>query len=942
MTYRFTDCEIDEPSRQLLRGGEPVHVERQVFDVIVYLIKNRDRVVSKDDLIENICRGRIVSDASVSSRIKAARKAIGDDGRAQAMISTVSRVGYRFVASLTGDGSGDHDGVAAEPGAPGSSRHATIDVIEESRFAKDLDQSAPAASKVVYPQRFAAGDRAMPKGLVGRVEELGRLEALLALARSGRGRSIVVSGEAGAGKTALVEAFLARLPGDARVFWTACEDLSIAEPLGPLIELAAPAGWTFDAEAVARGARLHLFGEALEALCDDDATTVLVVEDIHWADEATLDFLRYVARRIGSRRLLMLLTARMTDATSRKLVRSAFTGVPPDTVERLALRPLSVEAISELSGRDSAALFARTGGNAFFVTELLRTGAEEIPESVEDAVLAQADRLDAEARAVLDCVSIFPRRAELDLVTGLEGDGSASAIDDCLQSGLLELQDNMLHFRHEIAREAVEQTLPALQRTALHRKALDLLGERPGASPARLLHHARVAGDDEVICRLAPEAARAALQARANRQAAEFFDLAIGVAVDLDAGDRAALLEDAAIACHRINRLDAGVTLLSEALGLREDMGDAPGAAEDLHRISRLHWEIGNKLLARDFGDRAIARVAGTECRELAWAYANRAQIAMTDYDEDLTREMGAKAVALARKFGWMDILSHALTWIAMADLYRDGKAAPLLLENIKLAEQHGLPFHATRAKYNLARHLVETLHYADALTLFDEVLASSHELEQIGHLAFCRGSRCECLAWMGRWDEALAEARAMLSKDEPQVVARFFSRFVLAIILSRRGDPEAERWATELARVLRGGEEIRFVGHFAWLLAERAWLGLGDRDEARRWIARTLAMARDPATIQPILMWRSLLEGGPNPVPEDGLFEPYRLFLSGQMHAAAEAWHRVGDPYKEALALMQAGPEAERKALAIFDRLGAAAPAAMLRSRQRPEGRAG
>ena len=114
MIYRFGDCEFDTDRRELIRAGSVRAVEPQVFDVLVYLIENRQRVVSKDDLLEAVWGGRIVSDSALSSRIKVARAAIGDDGRAQALIRTVHKTGFRFVGEVEAVA----PAVAADPPPP--------------------------------------------------------------------------------------------------------------------------------------------------------------------------------------------------------------------------------------------------------------------------------------------------------------------------------------------------------------------------------------------------------------------------------------------------------------------------------------------------------------------------------------------------------------------------------------------------------------------------------------------------------------------------------------------------------------------------------------------------------------------------------------------------------------------------------------------------------
>jgi DNA-binding winged helix-turn-helix (wHTH) protein len=112
--FVFADHTLDTDRRELRRGGEPIAVEPQVFDLLTYLVQNRERVVSKDDLFASVWGGRIVADSTLASRINAARKAIGDSGEEQKLIRTVARKGIRFVGEVRSQQEKDEPAHAAE------------------------------------------------------------------------------------------------------------------------------------------------------------------------------------------------------------------------------------------------------------------------------------------------------------------------------------------------------------------------------------------------------------------------------------------------------------------------------------------------------------------------------------------------------------------------------------------------------------------------------------------------------------------------------------------------------------------------------------------------------------------------------------------------------------------------------------------------------------
>ena len=253
--------------------------------------------------------------------------------------------------------------------------------------------------------------------LLERQTQLELLDGLLMEAARGRGRVAALGGEAGAGKTSLVEAFIGRAAEGTRILRSACEDLSIPDPLGPLYDLAREAQWALPQAIDHRqGQRLPLFSDALEIFETKTQPSLLVIEDLHWADDATLDFVRFLGRRIVNTHILLLVTARNDRSEAQMRVRRALGEIPAGNVARIDVPLLSEAAVLSLAGaagRDGDAIYRATAGNAFFVTELLCAENETTPPaSVRDAVLARAERLSAGARSMLDAVSVFPRRAD--------------------------------------------------------------------------------------------------------------------------------------------------------------------------------------------------------------------------------------------------------------------------------------------------------------------------------------------------------------------------------------------------------------------------------------------------------------------------------------------------------------------------------------------------
>ena len=305
--------------------------------------------------------------------------------------------------------------------------------------------------------------------------ERGDLLAQLEAARAEGGRLLFVGGEAGVGKTALVRAF-ADAVGD--VQRGSCENLAAPSPLGPFLDVGVEAGEprAIAAAVLARGG-------------------VLVLEDVHWADGASLDVLRVLGRRVDGSQTLVVATYRDDEVTGDhplRVVLGELASAPG--VVRLAVPRLSLEAVRELAepaGADAEAIHRLTLGNAFFVTEILAAGTGELPETVRDAVLARVALLDEPARRLLEAIAVIPLRAELWLLEQVVPD-ELDRLDACLDSGVILADRDGVAFRHELARLAVESSLAPHRRRALHEKLLAALAERGDVS--RLAFHAEEAG----------------------------------------------------------------------------------------------------------------------------------------------------------------------------------------------------------------------------------------------------------------------------------------------------------------------------------------------------------------------------------------------------------------------------------------------------------------
>jgi DNA-binding CsgD family transcriptional regulator len=790
--------------------------------------------------------------------------------------------------------------------------------------------------------------------LLERESALESLGGWFAEARAGHGRLVLVGGEAGVGKTSLVTEFALHHRQVARVMWGACDPLTTPRPLGPLADVAPALGGRLDQLFRDEAPREVLFGALLERLREGRVATVLVIEDVHWADEATLDLLRFLARRLGAAASLLVVTYRDDEVGPQHPVQLLAGDLASSAlVRRLWLAPLSRQAVAVLAGPhgvDADVLYERTGGNPFFVTEVLAAGDEAIPATVVDAVLARVARLSTPAREVLDAAAVVGSPVETWLL--VEAAGAAPAqVDECVAAGMLQGQaTGGVGFRHELARLAVERALAPGRRAELHGRVLAALLARGGAAPdsARLTHHADGAGDGAAVLAHAPVAARRAAALGAHREAAAQYARALRFADGLAPPALAGLLEGHSYECYLTDQLDQATASRERALGCWRALRDRRKQGDTLRWLSRLAWFQGRNADAERAGQEAVELLEGlAPGPELAMAYSNLSQLRMLAGDTDEAVAWGGRAIELAESLGQTEILIHALNNVGTAEMQASRPAGqPTLERSLALALAHGLEEHAARAYTNLAWETLDHRDYVLAARYHDEGIRYCTEHDLDTWRLYMLESQARADFDQGRWTAATRTVEAVLRDPRTAPVSRINALAVLGRVRARRGDPGVWPPLDEALALAIVTGELQRLGPVAIARAEATWLEgdpapdravvedaieLAERTKSRAWLAGELAFWR----------WRL---GGPDRLSTSGLpdevAEPFALQMAGAWDAAADRWRALGCPYEAAAALADSDQESQlRAALAELERLGARPLAAAVARRLRALG---
>ena len=779
--------------------------------------------------------------------------------------------------------------------------------------------------------------------LLERTAELDALRTRMHQARAGEGSLTLVLGEAGIGKTSLVRAATRHRPAGLRLLWGACDALSTPRPLAPLHDIALAAGSEFAAVMAAEVAKHDRFAAALAELTAPRPPAVVVIEDVHWADDATRDLLVFLGRRIDATRAAVIVTGR-DDGLDRDHPLTGTLGRLATTpaVRRIELGPLGRASVAMLAGGlDADAIYATTAGNPFFVTELVEAhSAAAVPSSVRAAVLARAGALGRDARHALDAAALIARaEVEVDLVLSA-AEVDAEALDECLRSGLLRGRPGRIAFRHELARRAVEDSVPPAAAAQLHRRLVVELEQR-GADPARLAHHAERAGDDVRTARYGIDAAGAAAREGAHRSAAGQYERAL--ASGALAAETAALAWES-LARERAAFVDDGsaVDACRRARAIWRDLRRPDDEGRALAMAARALWAQGRGEAARaavreaigGFDDRA-------ESAALAVALSIGAQLHMLAREVDEAIELGHRAAEIADRFGDDRTRAGALNAVGSALWFVDPDAAEKpLVQSRWLAERLGDDIGVANALINLGSGAGEVRRYRQADGWLRTALNWCADRDLDHSAAYATAWLARSLFEQGEWTTATALADSV--RDDPNVIARIVALVVLGRIATRSGAAGAEELLREAGELAERTGDLQRLWPVAAAQAESAWL----RSEPERigeLVADTYRRAVELRQRWPIgelgfWLWRAgeLME-----LPGRAA-EPFAAHVRGELVAAAAAWEAIGVPYEAALALADGGPDDLVAALIRLDALGArpAANAAAARLRALDPGR--
>jgi DNA-binding winged helix-turn-helix (wHTH) protein/tetratricopeptide (TPR) repeat protein len=695
--FLFGDFELDARGYKLRRAGGDVPLQPKVFDAIRYLVENHDRVVRKEELLDALWPGEHVNDTAVPWTISRARKALGQGPDDKDPIETVRGRGYRFAGEVR-----------------------QIEMVG----------SGPASSKILKSGPDPEPSEPSSDPFVGRAEPMERLVSALHSARAGRGRLCLLMGEAGIGKTRCIGEFssiVRRLKvslctgrclegGRAAAFWPWVQVLrdglgeealspdlkvELKALLGELIPRSDTLQGVADATASSGfGARFWLLEKLSRHLmkCAEIGPRVILLEDVHWADDASLDLLAFLAAELSQVSVLVVATARdvlspASEGWGRILARLG----PCERIELMGLKPKDVEAyVAEVTGLNFPAeihrtIYTKCGGNPLFLQESVRlltaccdrggvdaVGTEDItvPGVARDVLRGRLEGLSLETCEALELACVIGQEFELPVLQsalGVAAEPLLLRLDDATRARLIASRSRAgtYAFAHDTIREALYEELSTARRADLHRRVAEAIEARsvgdfrandiayhyhrglPCAEPARVERHARSAGES-------------AMRRFAYEDACRFFGWALEAQrfqEGVDARSCSELLLALASALRMSGQLAESRKAIERVIDIARENGLADvlwEAARGLRPSARLAlvpdsvalgaFEDASKLLTEDQRSLRIRVLAQLAC------------IPPYSISTEKSDELSARAVELARQNGNAEDLTQALT----------------------------------------------------------------------------------------------------------------------------------------------------------------------------------------------------------------------------------------------------------------------------------------
>ncbi len=767
------------------------------------------------------------------------------------------------------------------------------------------------------------------------------------IASEEEGHCFFIIGEPGIGKTSLVKAFLNQVEDESIQYVGACDSLFTPRPLAPLYDLALQIkeDWAHKIESII--SRAELFTMFEQELTNKVRRVVLVFEDIHWADEATLDFVKFFARRISRMKCLFILTCRDDEISQQHSLRKVLGDLASDTFTRIQLTPLSRQAVYKLAdekGYDAENVYSISGGNPFYVNEILASYSPGVPDNIKDAILSVYDRQEEGTKNAWQIFSVIPEGLEINRFAKLKASWDEE-MDHCFALKIIIIKNDKIIFKHELYRRTIESSLSPFKRIALNKKLLEffLNSFEEEGEIERILHYAKNANENNLVVKYAPLAARKAASVGAHIEASKLFLTAIEYSEENDIDQLVEFYEAYSYECYLTNQIKDAIIYQGKALKIWREKNAIEKIGNSLRFLSRLWWFEGNGKRAESFGEQAIEVLdKQPSSNAKAMAYSNMSQLKMTSDQSDECIFWGERAIAIARELNDEETIAYALNSMGSTLMLHESslpKGIELLQESLAIAMKNSYHEHVAHAYSAMGSNGVTIRDYVFAKKILDEGINYCEE-NDIGSLKlYMLNWKARLHLETGNWNEAYQIAEMLIKNENLLSVVKIGALAVVATIKIRRGDADVLPLLLEAkAKAFETMELQRIIPVFLALL-EYEWT-TGKVFIESEILDRTINnFIRFENFSKKSRFYFWLRKARKEYLQVKGKYNGYDVRNTIIAKEEEAFWEKLGCPYEQALALFEGNEDDKRKALSILQQLGAIAVYEKLKMEMRSSG---
>lgn len=778
--------------------------------------------------------------------------------------------------------------------------------------------------------------------LIERADFLAILNATFENVNKKEGRCILITGEAGMGKTALTKAFCSGLAENCQVYQGTCDAFSTPHVLAPLFDISVQ----MENEDIVKSCEatdpMLLFVKILKVLNCARKPVILVIEDIQWADKHTLGFIKFLARRISDAPCMLILTCRDNEAPAGRPLTTVLGDLSREALTRITLPPLSAPAVNDMAvtaGYNGDDIFHLTGGNPFYVNEILGAKNPGVPDNVRDTVLAVYSQQPDITRHVWDILSTSNAGLETIYIEKIFPDYN-QAIKASLDAKILVLSDGKIFFKYELYRRTIEAALSPLVRIDLNRQVLNACIKEPGqkCETRRILHYAKEAHRDDLVYQYAVLAAKRADLKGAHAEAAKLYRLAIDCNYHPDEEQANGLYELYAHACYLAGDCRHAISYIEKALNFWKDKQNPEKTAACTLLLSKLWRSEGDRLLAEKLGNTAVNMVdSSTPAKLKTLTYENMAQLSLSAGRPGESLEWGHQAHAAATGIGEPQMIFQARLRIGAARMsittsFTKGKA--ILLETLDTALKNSYCGHAAHIYCILAVNGILANDYIFAKKIINDGISYCCErgLEPVSLYLQVWKSRL-CLE-TGEWDNACAIAGALLKNDDLPPAIKVCALCLTATLKLRRAEQGAlplllQAKSMAFDTLMHPGLLFVSVGllEYEWLTGENL---LHQKDIAS--LLDTITQREKLNGINRLHYWLKKTQ-------KDYLLSGETTDRPFSSPADRTFGAPVGGSFEHAIDLFEGGESDKRKAMVLVQKLGAVAVCEKLRREMRKAG---